>query len=480
MSSKALVEHALSQLATHHHGPKPRRTNEDDMRPRCAPRALEDVLLAKTDWWVGARARRQCSSIAHRLSVLPRVQYMRAAHTRVCVNLHARARGRDLEVRVCACALCTPSRMSAAASKKPAVLHPATLSSGPESGLCNQIFALIGYTVMAKRLNAGLVLPNWTSHDHGGHDMAFETLFEPETFARSLRRIGIRTWRSPPPRQNLSTYTRPPALSGWRLFKLESHKFVNISIFEEAVILGLRPVASIRSRVQAFQASNLGGTKYGCLHARIETDMVKSWRMNRAGPPPKLGPLLQSMGEQPLIRRMDRILVAVGVAISHADDATLNNRTAWNASMVRVQTGKTHHRTTSKNTSGPAYIDAALVDFELCREAEWFVGWPGSTFARVLAFYHTHERGDWFLTCGPTNGSTGYRMWHETRPDKWRDHLACLRKPGDDGLPRLSSHYSGASTEGTLNFTGLEGELIEYEAQAADRESSLLKEQQSA
>ena len=100
MSSKALVEHALSQLATHHHGPKPRRTDEDDVRPRCAPRALEDILLAKTDWWVGARARRQCSSIAHRLSVLPRV-HARRAHTRVRKFACARERPRSRSSRVC-------------------------------------------------------------------------------------------------------------------------------------------------------------------------------------------------------------------------------------------------------------------------------------------------------------------------------------------------------------------------------------------
>lgn len=49
-----------------------------------------------------------------------------------------------------------------------AAVWPATLSSGPESGLVNQLFALMGYCIIAWRRHAALILPNFTSHDHGG------------------------------------------------------------------------------------------------------------------------------------------------------------------------------------------------------------------------------------------------------------------------------------------------------------------------
>ena len=59
--------------------------------------------------------------------------------------------------------------------KRPRVLalRPATLSSGPESGLVNQLFALMGYAILARRRKAILILPNFTSHDHGGTKCVF-------------------------------------------------------------------------------------------------------------------------------------------------------------------------------------------------------------------------------------------------------------------------------------------------------------------
>ena len=47
-------------------------------------------------------------------------------------------------------------------------LRPGTLSSGPESGLVNQLFALMGYAVMAHDRGLALVLPNFTTHDNNG------------------------------------------------------------------------------------------------------------------------------------------------------------------------------------------------------------------------------------------------------------------------------------------------------------------------
>lgn len=338
---------------------------------------------------------------------------------------------------------------------KRVIMHPLALSSGPESGLCNQIFALIGYAIMAKRSKAELVLPAWLSHDGGGYDMVFERLFEPEPFVRSMHRIGIAVLRTPPPHAAGMNIFRPNQLSGWKTYKLMQHKFVNVSAFEEAVLLGLQPAQQIRRQVRAAHRTYLGGLQYGCLHARIERDMVKSWAVNRAGPPPRLGPTLTAMKTERMITSFSRILVAVGVAITQQDDATLNQPTSWNASMVRVQSGKAYHRNPdAKNTSVPSYIEPALVDFQLCREAEWLVGWPGSTFARTVAFYHTHERGAWFLSCG--NGT----QWHEMDRDKWRDHQACMHAPNVNPFRVTNvTSYSGDRRIGSYDFSGLEEEI---------------------
>ena len=68
--------------------------------------------------------------------------------------------------------------------------------------------------------------------------------------------------------------------------------------------LGLTPSRRLRARISAVQRALLRpassvdadasgalsrGTRtpaYGCLHARIETDMLASWGLNRAGLPP--------------------------------------------------------------------------------------------------------------------------------------------------------------------------------------------------
>ena len=308
------------------------------------------------------------------------------------------------------------------------VHHPQTLSSGPESGLCNQIFALIGYVIQAYRAHADLVMPNFTSAASGGYDVPFDQLFDPGAFARSLRRLNITTWREPPsgvsPEGFNFTVERPYYLVGWQTMKTMAHHDVNVSVFEDAVLFGLRPSAAIMHRVEIARRKYLGDEPYGCMHARIETDMAKSWVMNRAGKPPRLNPMLAAMGNESKITSLSRILVAVGSAITAEDNATLNRPTAWNATMVQIKSGKlgiVHHRPNHKNrTSSISVIHAALVDFQLCRQAEWIVGWPGSTFARTLAYYHTHERGAYFLSCG--NGT----MWHETSLDGWRDHQACL------------------------------------------------------
>ena len=53
-----------------------------------------------------------------------------------------------------------------------------------------------------------------------------------------------------------------------------------------------------------------------------------------------------------------------------------------------------------KTDSALSYIEAAIIDFEVCRNADWFVGWSGSSFARTLAQFQSHEHGrGWFSAC---------------------------------------------------------------------------------
>ena len=174
------------------------------------------------------------------------------------------------------------------------------------------------------------------------------------------------------------------------------------------------------------------------MHARIEIDMIASWKANRAGRPPSVDEYLSALAATPALRATRRVFVAVGLAITAEQAARLDTPTPWGAALVRSTKGKAWHRhgaprrhsnassggstrssssaTASSHNGGsvvsvgadagsarpPAYIAAALVDFLLCRDASWLMGWPGSTFTRALAQIRelTHGEG-WYQLCPP-------------------------------------------------------------------------------
>lgn len=280
------------------------------------------------------------------------------------------------------------------------VLSPYTLSSGPLSGLCNQVFALAGYVMMAKELRAILLLPNLTSHAANGVPRSFDHYFEPAPFIRSLRLVGVTGWSELPKNETRLKIARTKTnLDGWHTFKHQYNSTVHTGVLE-AVLSGLQPAIPLRQRVKAIQSHRLGGGEpYGCLHARIERDMVKGWLMNRAGRPPDLAHTLASMAVTPAVRQTARrIFVAVGNEISSRDNETLSAPTSWNATLVRTP-NKQGLSMKSWGVQAPDYTEAAIVDLVLCREAEWLVGWPGSSFSRALAFYHLRSRGSWHASC---------------------------------------------------------------------------------
>ena len=311
-------------------------------------------------------------------------------------------------------------------------LLPATLSSGPESGLCNQIFALVGWALIAKNHKVALILPNWTSHDNGGYPEAFERLFEEQPFIDSLMdRVGVRSYplRNLPQKMQLwrPSSREGGSLAGWRKYKAMGHSHANVTAYERAVFLGLVPSKMMRGRVDSVKQT-LGGASYGCLHARIETDMIASWKVNRAGPPASLNDYLTAMRKVGDITRLKHIFVAVGLAITKKDDHDLSQPTPWGSSMVRSSVGKAWHRG-KRNVTEPSYIEAAIVDFYTCREAQWLVGWPGTTFGRTLAalrIYDHEPHGGWYQVC-PAGGATPKELGPTiSRIQTYNEHQACM------------------------------------------------------
>ena len=283
-----------------------------------------------------------------------------------------------------------PSHSNAIVLSNATALYPHTLTSGPESGLCNQLMALVGYVLLmsyTKRFSA-LILPDFTSHDQGGVNEPFARLFDPGPMIQSLAAVGIVARAQPLPGERV---LRPRAMNGWWAYKKWVHNGPHprpLQRFEDALYRGLQPSAGIRRRVRLVQAElGLQPGAYGCVHARIEIDVKRSWPVMQTGPPALLGDYYDALAQaEPELNGVKRIFAAVGAAITAQEREELDSRsTSWGAPLARSTQGKSYHRG-KRNVSAPSYAGAALVDFSVCREANWLAGWSGTlTLTLALA-----------------------------------------------------------------------------------------------
>ena len=143
-------------------------------------------------------------------------------------------------------------------------LHPRTLSSGPESGLANQIYALVGYAILSKSMHLDLVLPSWASHDQNGTSAPFESLFEPSAMVRALASCGIVVHHfSGATTFSAANTLRPHAMAGWDRFKAFTRERLSIGFahpfqhLEDAVFGGLRLAGDLQRRADALARLSL-------------------------------------------------------------------------------------------------------------------------------------------------------------------------------------------------------------------------------
>ena len=120
-------------------------------------------------------------------------------------------------------------------------------------------------------------------------------------------------------------------------------------------------------------------------------------------------------------------------------EATLRQPTSWGAALHRTARGKAWHRGLGKNASWqPSYVEASLVDFELCRRADWLIGWCGSTFSRLLAQLRGLDRrsAEWYSACPESMHALSTRavlyQWNlcnSTEDEAAHDKLGYKRSP---------------------------------------------------
>lgn len=290
-------------------------------------------------------------------------------------------------------------------TRMPSAWAPACLSGG----LFNQIYALCGHVLKAFELNASLALPSLQTHVTHGSCLPFGEVFDVQSFARSLAPHGVRVvGGTGNVTADRTAYHGRQFYLGSLRQRLLADRNPGPSPLEDATFAGLQPVHSLRRLAYSHVLAKLRpGGDFGCLHARVESDMRRWWPNVGGGRPPGLDTYLAQMSTRRVLLRTPRIFVAVGkTGLDERDEAVLRNGTApWGARLIRstvAPSGSTqtvHYAATPRNSSDPpgaappppalsaTYLGAALVDMLVCKEAAWFVGWSGSTFSLGMAKY---------------------------------------------------------------------------------------------
>ena len=305
-------------------------------------------------------------------------------------------------------------------------------------GIANQIFGLVGATLIANLTNTSLVLPSMRTHVTGGSVVSMSTIFDIGRLVNALMLASIQisilpvtaAWRPIRPTAPLDCYRKYSELS--------RHNCLSKHTLEDIVFSSLSPTKRVLQVVDD-ESKRLG--VYGCLHARIERDMRSNWHYTDSrAPPPTLAGMLRGIKQEPELASSTRIFVAVGHVASAEDARLLARPTDWGAQLVR------RHDDTIKEASfagtagneNASYLEAAYADMEICRRAAWFVGWSGSSFTQTVARLRKLDgKDEWFNSCPERTGLMRRRDGgvHNDlcAPSINRSHFkGCQRTPSDD------------------------------------------------
>ena len=300
------------------------------------------------------------------------------------------------------------------------LLAPRPLLEGsPNPGLTNQILSLIGVIILANLSAAKLVLPPFTEPAPLGTILPFDGLFDITSFKVAL---GGTVQFAADHSALLNATHQHHNLGqdrGWFFYKA-SESFPQLMHIETRVLQALRPSRGITSEAQRYAALlRLPSGKFGCIHPRIERDMLKAIRFNRAG---ELPPLSHYFGAQwatqfPTIRRHPQVFVPVSLDVRKQDAERLRRGTSWNGTVAR-----TGHLTRSAGSQ----TLAALLDFTICNSAAWFMGWSGSTYSRLLGAKATQRGRPHFVACPSPVRTCRVRTSSDTERRYLLSHSFCL------------------------------------------------------
>lgn len=319
-------------------------------------------------------------------------------------------------------------------------IYPSSCASPQETGIGNQLWTLTGWIMIAFSTNATLVLPPFVPYVHVPTTpvklIPFSKLVNADRFIKDMARIGIRC--ELPDQVRHKGLRRGHSTIGWthykRKFALNRTIHLTINQWDDTVFRRMlfngaadnsstvqsRTRATLRDRealdrgsavdhqfiasavLRAFQPSQLITrlvrdlakklklpTKYGCVHARVESDMA---RMSSVARSTTIEDYVRAVVHANSLAPVSGVYVASG---QHVTLPTNYTGPPWLQATTKIDFDDA-----STHGSSFTYLHASFVDFTLCRAASWFVGFCHSSFSRILAeAQHLDNDRGWTSAC---------------------------------------------------------------------------------
>ena len=259
---------------------------------------------------------------------------------------------------------------------------------GINSGLSNMLQMTLGLVLLAQEHGAAISLPTMllrSTYKEEGKYVNFSEVFDVARW-HALTCKGLPPLTDAPPQRVFSSNDL------WKrheqyIFEIRNDPSVPPrSPFEDLVMDATsHPSARIRTLI----AQVAPPQPYACLHARIETDLNRMQTMSSQTQQMHFPWLAQQLRDNEDLRKAGADLAALFVAVDLKDcgpqDREAMDEGVW-PGVPLAFAGESAASDQAGISPSEAPLVGAIVDKSICIDAQFFVGWPGSTFANTLVY----------------------------------------------------------------------------------------------
>ena len=259
---------------------------------------------------------------------------------------------------------------------------------GINSGLSNMQQMTLGLVLLAQEHGAAISLPTLllrSTYKEQGKYVPYSEVFDVARW-HALTCKGLPPLTDAPPQRVFSSDDL------WKrheqyIFEIRSDSSIPPrSRFEDLVMDATsHPSARIRNLI----AQVAPPQPYACLHARIETDLNRMQSMSAQTQQMHFPWLAEQLRDNEDLRKGGESLAALFVAVD-LKDVTPEDREAMDEGVwpgvPLAFAGEPAASGQAGISPSEAPIVGAIVDKSICIAAQFFVGWPGSTFANTLVY----------------------------------------------------------------------------------------------